>query len=66
MVAVNLGRRSNISASWSFREFSNSGTSWRTKDGIKDWKYVVLDFNKKFWLTSFRLHDRRTDSLVQT
>ena len=50
MIAVNLGRKSNIIASQSFRDFSDIGTSWRTKDRIKDRKYVVLGFNKKLGL----------------
>jgi hypothetical protein len=51
MIAINLDRKFIINILPSFRESSNIGASWRSKDRIKDWKYVVLNFNKIFWLT---------------
>jgi len=46
MISVNLGRKSTGRFSRSIGESSDIGPSWRPKNRIEDWKYVVLDFNE--------------------
>jgi hypothetical protein len=47
MIAVNLGRKSTVRVSWSVGGFSDIGTSWQSKDGVKNWKYVFPQFSKR-------------------